>query len=123
MKPQYVVAKHALVGLARSIGQTMYDIEKITVNAICPALILTELAPPYVRDNYPREHITPMSTALRAFDLFLDDDSKTGLVAELSIEEVILRDQLPYVNDKARWQMNDAHEFWKKAYGDPTAPK
>ncbi|KAJ5460936.1 uncharacterized protein N7458_002488, partial [Penicillium daleae] len=71
---QYCTAKAACVQLARCIGAPFLQNENITVNAICPALIMTALCPPEIRNLFPSDQITPMTTALRAYDMILDDD-------------------------------------------------
>jgi 15-hydroxyprostaglandin dehydrogenase (NAD) len=77
-QPQYCTAKAALVAFTRCVGPVLLNKENITVNAICPAFIATGLAPKAVLEVFPKEHLTPMSTALRAYDTFLADDSMTG---------------------------------------------
>jgi len=51
--------------------------EGITFNAICPGWVETGLAPPgmidFVRKNCP-EIITPMSTIMKAYNMFIDTD-------------------------------------------------
>ena len=50
----------------------------------------TNLCPPHALKLFPKEHITPMSTALRAFDKFLEDDGLSGQVVELSLDHFLL---------------------------------
>jgi Enoyl-(Acyl carrier protein) reductase len=80
VNPQYCTAKAALVAFTRCVGPVLLNKENITVNAICPAFIATGLAPKAVLEVFPKEHLAPMSTALRAYDTrtFLADDSMTG---------------------------------------------
>ena len=59
-----------------------------------------------------------MSTALRAYDMFLDDPTLTGQIAELSIDKVIFRKQIEYANENQRWMLEDALKVWQQAYGD-----
>ncbi|KAK5166815.1 uncharacterized protein LTR77_007544 [Saxophila tyrrhenica] len=65
--PQYGMAKHGLVGLVRSLAPRSSTVG-ITINAICPALVKSGLAPPGLLDSFSEEQFTPMSTILRAFD-------------------------------------------------------
>ncbi|PVH84298.1 hypothetical protein DL98DRAFT_512677 [Cadophora sp. DSE1049] len=121
INPQYSIAKSACIALARCIGPPFLDNENVTVNAICPAFIMTALCPPKIRELFPEDQITPMETCLDAFDKFLDDDSLTGKVAELSIEKVIFRNQADYANENQRWMLEDALKVWQQAYGEPLA--
>lgn len=113
--PQYAAAKHALVGLTRSVGPVLLK-EKITVNAICPAFIKTNLAPKVILEKFPEEHVTPMSTALKAFDAFLGDDSMTGQTVELSLGDLFFRKQPEWSNESQRWLGEDSGPFWDEAY-------
>jgi 15-hydroxyprostaglandin dehydrogenase (NAD) len=80
---------------------------------------MTALCPPKIRELFPKDQITDMSTALRAYDMFLDDHTLTGQVAELSIDKVIFRKQVEYANENQRWMLEDALKVWQQAYGDP----
>jgi 15-hydroxyprostaglandin dehydrogenase (NAD) len=113
--PQYAAAKHALVGLTRSVGPVLAK-ENITVNAICPAFIKTNLAPKVILEKFPEEHVTPMSTALKAFDAFLGDDSMTGQTVELSLGDLFFRKQPEWANESQRWLGDDSGPFWDEAY-------
>lgn len=64
--PQYAASKHALVGLVRSLALQSRP-HSITVNAVCPALVSTNLPPPGLMEHFSDEEITPMSTILRCF--------------------------------------------------------
>jgi 15-hydroxyprostaglandin dehydrogenase (NAD) len=113
--PQYTAAKHGLVGLTRSCATTFIE-ENITVNCICPAFVPTNLCPPHVLDKFPAEHITPMTTVLKAVDTFLGDDKMSGQVVELTLNELHFRKQPEYANESQRWHGEDAKEFWDEAY-------
>jgi len=60
------------VGLTRSLapGAAAHD---ITVNCVCPAMVLKGLEPPGLMERFPREHVTLMSMILRAFDELMDE--------------------------------------------------
>jgi NAD(P)-dependent dehydrogenase (short-subunit alcohol dehydrogenase family) len=102
------MAKQACVALGRCIGPPFLQNENITVNVICPAFIMTSLCPPKIREIFPKEQITHMSTALRAYDMFLDNPTLTSQIAELSIDKVIFRKQIEYANENQRWMLEDA---------------
>jgi hypothetical protein len=44
-----------------------------------------------VQEKFP-QYITPASTIVKAFNMFLDDDSLSGKIAECVIDNVYLRD-------------------------------
>jgi len=99
--------------------------EPITVNCICPGmsrsclskscfgvylttaegLVDTGLTGLFVGVS-PPEYVTPHSTIVKAVEVFLDDDSKNGLVAECSGEKIYYRDQHEWADDKAKWVMS-----------------
>ncbi|KAF4545868.1 15-hydroxyprostaglandin dehydrogenase [Lasiodiplodia theobromae] len=113
--PLYSSAKHGLVGLTRSCGPVFLK-ENITVNCICPAFVPTNLCPPHMLAKFPKEHITPMSTVLKAFDTFLDDDGMTGQTVELSIGDLFFRKQVDYPNESQRKLAALGETFWAEAY-------
>lgn len=47
-----------------------------------------------MEEKFPH-YITPASTVTKAFNMFLDDDSLSGKVAECVIDRIYLRDQHP----------------------------
>jgi hypothetical protein len=47
-----------------------------------------------MHEKFPH-YITPASTITKAFNMFLDDDSLSGKVAECVIDKIYLRDQHP----------------------------
>ncbi|KAK4901654.1 hypothetical protein LTR27_001426 [Elasticomyces elasticus] len=124
--PQYSAAKHALVGLVRSLAPTS-AIVNIKINAICPALVRTGLAPPGLLDNFTEEQFTPMSTMMRCFTELADFDNvadqdwvqkgKSGETVEGSLDQLMYHkppgpaEEASYVNDKGL-------EAWAKIYFD-----
>jgi len=113
--PLYTAAKHALVGLTRACGPVFLE-EGITVNCICPAFVPTNLCPPHVLQIFPKEHITPMSTVLKAHDTFLADSTMTGQTVELSLDQLYFRKQPEWPNDSQRWLGEESKAFWEEAY-------
>ena len=64
----------------------------------------------------PPEYVTPHSTIVKAVDAFLDDDSKNGLAAECSGENIYYRPQHEFADDKAAYVMGENLEkLFKKA--------
>lgn len=115
--PQYSATKYGVVGLTRSAGPVFVK-EGITVNCICPAFIPTNLCPPRLLEIWPKEHITPLSTALKAIDAFLGDDSMTGQAVELSQENIYFRDQVDWANESQTWVGTQSHTLWDQVYAE-----
>ncbi|KAA8912027.1 hypothetical protein FN846DRAFT_897566 [Sphaerosporella brunnea] len=113
--PQYTACKHGLVGITRSMAPILAK-EKITINAVLPAFVPTGLAPPGLIDAWPKEHITPMSTVLKAFNMFVDNDEMTGETGECSLDTVYLRKQPEYANESQRWGREEGGKVWALVY-------
>jgi hypothetical protein len=47
-----------------------------------------------MHEKFP-QHITPATTITKAFNMFIDDDTLSGKVAECVIDKIYLRDQHP----------------------------
>ncbi|EKD19258.1 uncharacterized protein L3040_009301 [Drepanopeziza brunnea f. sp. 'multigermtubi'] len=109
--PLYTATKHALVGFTRATGPVLQR-ENITVNCFCPAFVVTSLAPKEVLDNFPKEHITPMSTVLRAYDMFLEDPKLSGKVVETSLDQVYFQEPPDFSNESNRWLSTATKELW-----------
>lgn len=114
--PLYTAAKAGLVGFTRACGPTFTSNDGITVNCICPAFITTNLCPPHALALFPKEHITPMSTCLKAIDIFLGDDTMTGQAVELTLDELHFREKPDYPNESQRWLGEESAKFWEDAY-------
>lgn len=59
-------------------------------------LVDTDLTHTTILPNVPQKLITPHATVVKAVIGFLEDDSKTGLVAECSINNIYYRKQLEW---------------------------
>lgn len=66
--------------------------------------------------KFPKEHITPMTTVLKAFDTFLGDDTMTGQTVELSIGDLFFRKQIEYPNESQKALAAMGETFWAEAY-------
>lgn len=113
--PQYTASKYGVVGLCRAAGPNFIK-EGISVNAICPAFIPTNLCPPEILKNWPKEHITPLSTVNKAIDAFLDDRSLSGQIVELSLDDIYFRDQVAYANESQTWIGKESDKIWNLGY-------
>ena len=116
--PQYTASKYGVIGFCRASGPEFLK-ENITVNAICPAFIPTNLCPPEILKLWPKEHITPLSTVNKAIDAFLADDSLTGQAVELSQENIYFRKQVEYPNESQKWVGEKSNEIWDVGYQAP----
>ncbi|KAF8244232.1 NAD(P)-binding protein [Wilcoxina mikolae CBS 423.85] len=113
--PQYVACKHGLVGITRSMGPVLKK-ENITINSVLPAFVPTGLAPPGLIEAWPKEHITPMSTVIKCFNMFIEDDEMTGQTGECSQGTVYLRKQPEYANESQRWGREEGGKVWASVY-------
>jgi 15-hydroxyprostaglandin dehydrogenase (NAD) len=109
-----------IIGLVRSVGPKFRRDDKITVNAILPAFVVTGLAPAGLVDAMPKEHLTPMSTILKAYDSFLESDM-SGETVECSGTELYYRKKAEYPNKSQVWLAEDTDGFWKGSYGGKRA--
>ncbi|KIV91480.1 hypothetical protein PV10_06015 [Exophiala mesophila] len=103
----YAAAKHGVIGLTRSLAYRLQQRgdTNISVNAICPALVVTGLVNPDLAKRVPKEYITPAATIVKAIERFIDDPSITGQVAECSGEEIFYRDGHAFSNEGSKWVM------------------
>ncbi|KAH8587934.1 hypothetical protein B0O99DRAFT_640505 [Bisporella sp. PMI_857] len=81
------------------------------------------MCPPHVRDKWPQEHVTHMSTVLKAIEKFLDNDEMTGQVMELSLEHVHFREPHPFLDDNMRWIAVESGSFLDEACQEPPKDK
>lgn len=101
--PLYCTAKHGLVGLVRACAP-IYLKDRISINAICPALIRTNLMPSDIADDFHvPEQTTPMATAFKAFDAVLANDRLTGQTMELALDEVIFTQEAEHETANGKW--------------------
>lgn len=90
--PQYTASKYGIVGLVRSLGPVASEVSGIRVNAICPAFVPTNLAPPGLMEAWPKDGITPMSTIMRAYEELMDENQAwNGKCVEASLDELTYR--------------------------------
>jgi len=113
--PQYCAAKHALIGLTRALGAN-FEKEGMTINAILPAFVATNLAPEGLVETMPQEHLTPMSTILKAYDTFLENSDLSGETVEVSQDQLFFRKQVEYPNESQRWVSET--DFWSLMYAN-----
>ncbi|TKA69027.1 hypothetical protein B0A55_07262 [Friedmanniomyces simplex] len=118
--PLYTASKHALVGFVRSTAPVFAGMD-ITINALLPVMIETNLMPEAIRPLWDENQLTPMSTAVKAIDRILRDEKLTGQTIELSLDQLVFSQQQAYSTLNAKW-MCEEHRLWEMAC-EPLLPK
>lgn len=123
--PQYTATKAGLVGLTRALAPVAQNVG-ITVNAICPAVVATGLAPPGLLDVFEDKHMTPMSTIMRAFEELGDlsgvgnegwtKGGKNGCIVEASVGNLYYRDEVEKPDEGQEFMTGGAADTWTKVY-------
>ncbi|KAK0650721.1 Cis-2 [Lasiodiplodia hormozganensis] len=131
--PQYTATKHALVGLVRALAPGAAE-RGFAINAICPDMVPSNLAPPGLMEAYPESGKTPMATMMRAFDELLGltsaaagagDEGGSGVVAAMrpqngKVVEAVVRDVLyrdpPQPNAKQGSVGPEVAALWDRVY-------
>ena len=123
--PQYTAAKHGCVGLVRTSAPALWKYEALALNCIMPAFIETNIIPRELAAQWPREHVTPLATVMRAFDELIDEagrveqDSKSsgtdgvvksGCAVECVVEELFHREPVAYANASQEWLTDQTRE-------------
>lgn len=81
--PIYTAAKHAVVGLVRSYGKYLPE-EKITMNAICPNVIRTNISTGAFYDTLEEKNLlTPIEGVIETFEKLLGSDKTSGEIFEI----------------------------------------
>ncbi len=57
-----------------------------------------------------------MSTVIKAFDTFLDNDQMTGESVELTLDELYFRKHVDFPNESQKWIHTQSSAMWEKAY-------
>ncbi|KAB2574797.1 putative 15-hydroxyprostaglandin dehydrogenase (nad(+)) protein [Lasiodiplodia theobromae] len=132
--PQYTATKHALVGLVRALAPGAAE-RGFAINAICPDMVPSNLAPPGLMEAYPESGKTPMATMMRAFDELLGlsagagagagDEGLSGVLAAMrpqngKVVEAVVRDVLyrdpPQPNAKQGSVGPEVAALWDRVY-------
>lgn len=81
--PVYTAAKHGVVGFTRSFGKYLPE-EGITMNAVCPNVIRTNIsAPAFYELLESKGVLTPMKGLIEAFESMLGSSSVSGEIFEV----------------------------------------
>ncbi|KIV77299.1 hypothetical protein PV11_09106 [Exophiala sideris] len=100
-RPTYCAAKHGTIGLVRSAGPRLLKTDGITLNAICPGIVMTGIDAEAMK-IIPERYHTPMKLLMDAFDKCIDEDI-SGAVIEISSKEIYLRDPVDYCDETCRF--------------------
>ncbi|KAI1258860.1 hypothetical protein F5Y18DRAFT_324747 [Xylariaceae sp. FL1019] len=85
--PEYCGAKAAVMNFCRAMAMTLKLNENITVNCVLPGIVRTPIIAQAMVDAVSEECLTPISTIVSAYNLFLDDLSRNGQVVECSVDK------------------------------------
>lgn len=111
--PLYTSSKHALVGFVRATAPVFAGMN-ISINAILPTLIETNLMPEAIRPLWDRKQLTPMRTALDAVDAFMKDEKTTGQTVELCLDQLVWSQQKEFATANSKWMCQE-RELWEMA--------
>ncbi|KAK0256688.1 hypothetical protein LTR29_012414 [Friedmanniomyces endolithicus] len=127
-KPQLggkIVVTSSAAGIYPSPFAPQYAATKHAINAVCPALVRTGLAPPGLLDSFTEEQITPMSTMMRCFSELADLDGvgdaewvergKSGETVEGNLEELTWH-RAPGKPEGASYINDEGQAAWAKIY-------
>lgn len=112
--PIYAAAKHAVLGLMRSIAPKLWRYDGVRVNAVLPGSVLTNLLADW--SQFPDQYATPVESIVKAVLIFVDgkDASKPeigviqGQAIECSGKNQFYRDQYPFCDEMMRIIMEGA---------------
>ncbi|OAA60251.1 NAD(P)-binding domain protein [Niveomyces insectorum RCEF 264] len=109
--PVYAAAKHAVVGLMRSLDTHMWRRDGIRSNAVLPGTVRTNLLTSTLWKQFPDDYFTPVSSIVEAVLIFVDGkDPKRkpdlavmrGQAIECSGKDLFYRDQHPFADESMR---------------------
>ncbi|KAI9708612.1 MAG: hypothetical protein M1820_003830 [Bogoriella megaspora] len=129
--PQYTASKHALVALTRSMAPSAAKVG-ITINSVCPAMVVTNLAPAGLLDSYSESEMTPMSSMMRAFEELGELEgferggrnggwrdvgrARNGCAVEVSLSELLYREPPLRKEGQRVSSAEDRGELWERVY-------
>jgi NAD(P)-dependent dehydrogenase (short-subunit alcohol dehydrogenase family) len=90
----------------------------IAINCVCPGLVPTALTAS-IANILPKDKITRLPAVMKAYDRFLDG-TETGCAAEISVDNIYLRDQVLYADDAQEWICTVAPTLDQKLGQKPT---
>lgn len=125
--PQYTAAKHGCLGLVRALSPALLKHEGVALNCIMPGTVDTGLIPEAVVAQWPKEHLTPLDTVMRAFMELIGDwnraglsqgvtsdvrdrEVKNGCAVECSANLLWYRDPVPFKDESMRFVAEQSKE-------------
>jgi 15-hydroxyprostaglandin dehydrogenase (NAD) len=114
--PQYTAAKHGVMGMVRALA-IMSGPHNITINAVAPAFVRTNLEP---NENkiIDAKYTTPMSVIMQAFDELLDEKfSHNGATVEACREGLFYREPIEMVSTSLKQlKETESMKSWVQLY-------
>ena len=95
--PIYSAAKHGVLGLMRSMNESL-RLENIRVNAILPGAIRTTLHSEDIWSQFPEQDFTPVEEVVAEVVMLVKDPQASGQASEISRGEVVNRIQPDFCN-------------------------
>ncbi|KPI40408.1 15-hydroxyprostaglandin dehydrogenase [NAD(+)] [Cyphellophora attinorum] len=110
--PQYAAAKHALIGLVRSLAPHSAR-HNITINTVAPTFVNTNIEPKEVKGAISAEHQTPMSVIIQGFDELMDEEKgHNGAAVEGCQDGLYYRQPIEVVSPSAK-RLREAGDMQK----------
>ncbi|KAH8881776.1 hypothetical protein GQ53DRAFT_832078 [Thozetella sp. PMI_491] len=88
--PEYCGAKAAINQFVRTAAPILQLKENITLNAVLPGIVATGAVPQASIDATKPEHITPVETVVKAFEMCLTQPTLNGQLIECSTDKHFL---------------------------------
>ncbi|EGY15397.1 uncharacterized protein VDAG_06251 [Verticillium dahliae VdLs.17] len=83
-KNKYDGAKAAIVNFVRATSRVLKIKENIRINVVLPGIVATSIIPPGMVAAVSPECMTPFSSIVAAYNMFLEDDTLSGQAIECS---------------------------------------
>lgn len=97
--PEYCGAKAAAIHFVRGVAPLLKQKENILVNMVLPGMVATPIVPKEMMEAVTPECVTPISTILKAHDVFVEDETgMCGKSLEASAEDLRWYDLPEYGN-------------------------
>jgi hypothetical protein len=89
--PEYDGAKAAVLNFVRAVGRLLKSKENISIGAVLPGIVHTSIIPPEMVAAVEASSLTPVSTIVKGYQCFLDDENKelAGQALECSVDKVL----------------------------------